>query len=567
MVAKKVGCLLLSLTLLSSGLVGCSGKGEAGEKGATPAPTIEGAKKPAELVVLKGVTKNAKPFDWDSPIGKEWQKQTNVRIELEAFPDYNARLAVLASSRQWPDLVEQTDDNTVFYDMGMLRPMDDLIDKYGPNIKKMFSYNNRDTLINLKKSPGDPKIYTLGRTTFEKSPVGMVSQPYALQLEAVKEAGYPKIRTLTDYENVIRDYMKKYPTIDGKPTLGISLLCETYWNFVFSVTNPATFATGAPDNGDFYIDANTGKTSFVQLRPENKEVYRWYNKMWNEGLLDKDSFVQKKDQYLEKIASGRVLGTVNTLGTYQPATTSLKKDGKEWRTYGYFPVTVNEQQESAIYWNAYGRNLNWGGLMLTTACKNPEAYIQFADFYCSDEGQYLLDWGLENVHYKVENGRRVRVPEVAQKLASDPTYIASQGFQLFSGLMPFYQEGIKDSKGGYYKPVTPETITSTYSNAEKEVLSKYNATIWKDLFKTEFPQPKYASIGNNPFGNPEITATITRCREIIQEKLVQAITAAPQNFDARYDEMVSALVNAGMNTINEKYEVELHKMHKLWGIE
>lgn len=576
---KKMLSLIMSCALLVAMSAGCNSETSSASapQESSSTPTSSAApqsssyavepEKPDEVIVLKGISKSAKAFDWDSPIGQEFIKQTGVRIDIETFPDYNARLAVLASSGQWPDLVEQVDDNTVFYDMGMLLPLDDLIDQYGTNIKKMFNYGGVDTMVNLRKSPEDPHIYSLGRTTFFKEPIGVVSQPYTLQLDVVRELGYPEIKTFEQYADAIRTYMKNHPTIDGQPTIGITLLCETYWNFVFSVTNPANYATGGSDNGDFLIDPDTGETAFIQLKPESKEVYRWYNQMWNEGLLDKDSFVQKKDQYLEKMASGRVLGTVNTLGTYSPAMTSLRSEGKDWRTVGYFPIALSEEYDSSIYWNAYGRNLNWGGLMVTTACENPEAYVKFADFYCSDEGQYLLDWGLEGVHYTVENGRRVRIPEVAEKLATDPTYIDSQGFQLFTGIMPFYQEGIKDANGDYYKAVTPETVATTYSEAEKEVLSHYGVTTWKELFKDEFPYPKYASIGNNPFGDPEMTAIITRCREIIQEKLVQAITAPVEEFDLRYDEMVAALEEAGMNTITEKYEVELHKMHKMWGME
>ncbi|WP_353626567.1 hypothetical protein [Bacillus sp. JCM 19041] len=47
-------------------------------------------------------------------------------------------------------------------------------------------------------------------------------------------------------------------------------------------------------------------------RDEEKEYFRWLNHMNDEGLLDPESFVQKYDQYLEKISSGRVLGLTDT---------------------------------------------------------------------------------------------------------------------------------------------------------------------------------------------------------------------------------------------------------------
>ncbi|PAD27812.1 hypothetical protein CHH60_29515, partial [Paenibacillus sp. 7523-1] len=67
-------------------------------------------------------------------------------------------------------------------------------------------------------------------------------------------------------------------------------------------------ATGAPDDGEYYINPETYEAMLHYKRPEEKEYFRWLNKMYNEGLLDKDTFVQKDDQYKSKIASGRVLG-------------------------------------------------------------------------------------------------------------------------------------------------------------------------------------------------------------------------------------------------------------------
>ena len=44
----------------------------------------------------------------------------------------------------------------------------------------------------------------------------------------VKELSYPRLVIVDDYENAIRTYIDKHPTIDGQPTIGLSLLAE-YW--------------------------------------------------------------------------------------------------------------------------------------------------------------------------------------------------------------------------------------------------------------------------------------------------------------------------------------------------
>jgi putative aldouronate transport system substrate-binding protein len=96
----------------------------------------------------------------------------------------------------------------------------------------------------------------------------------------------------------------------------LSLLADD-WRYLITVTNPAVFATGGPDDGEWYIDSTTKKAVLHHTRPEEKEYFRWLNHMYHSGLLDKESFVQKYDQYQAKISSGRVVGLIDAKWEYQ----------------------------------------------------------------------------------------------------------------------------------------------------------------------------------------------------------------------------------------------------------
>ena len=63
-------------------------------------------------------------------------------------------------------------------------------------------------------------------------------------------------------------------------------------------------------------------------REEEREYFRWLNHMNDIGLLDKESFVQKYDQYKAKIATGRVIGIIDQEWDYADAENSLKAEGK-----------------------------------------------------------------------------------------------------------------------------------------------------------------------------------------------------------------------------------------------
>ena len=43
--------------------------------------------------------------------------------------------------------------------------------------------------------------------------------------------------------------------------------------------------------------------------PTAKAYYQKLNEMYNKGVVDQETFIMNYDQYIEKLSSGRVLGT------------------------------------------------------------------------------------------------------------------------------------------------------------------------------------------------------------------------------------------------------------------
>ncbi len=71
---------------------------------------------------------------------------------------------------------------------------------------------------------------------------------------------------------------------------------------------------GGMNDGEYHVDPEMYEARLHYKRPIEREYFRWLKKLYSEGLLDKDSLVQKEDQYKVKIASGRVLGAASDEG-------------------------------------------------------------------------------------------------------------------------------------------------------------------------------------------------------------------------------------------------------------
>lgn len=496
-------------------------------------------------------------------VGQEIIKKTGVTLNAEHAVNGRGeeKFALMAASGEYPDLVYPKSDIGKLVDAGALIDLTDLIDKYGPNIKKVYGdYFNR-----IKYSSEDPAIYTIP-TNLGVDHIAFDAQAgFEIQHQALKKLGYPKIRTVQDFEKALKDYVAKYPTTNGQPTIPLSLDAED-WKIQITVTNPAVTATGGPDDGEYYIDPKTHKAILHYKRPEEREYFRWLNHMYNEGLLDKDTFVQKSDQYKSKIAAGRVIGLIDQEWNYQDAENALKAAGKDEFTYAHFPVTLNEKYEDHSL-QPIGFDTA-SGIGITTSCENPVRAIKFLDFLASDEGQILRNWGIEGQHYNVENGKRVIPADVQQRKNTDnASFSRESGIGLYWIWGPHYGDSVKDPSGNYYTTNYPEMITENYSKAEKESLQAYKAHTWKDLFPNEkdFPVKEWGAAYNMPVPtNTNYNVIYQKSQDIVRKRIPEAVLAKPDQFDAVYDRMLQELDQAGVPKAEEIYTDLIQNRLKLW---
>ncbi|QEN04370.1 extracellular solute-binding protein [Thiospirochaeta perfilievii] len=502
--------------------------------------------------------------NWDnmeSDTGKYIMEKTGVKLDVEmAVGDPEQKINLIAASGVYPDLISPKGASGALIEAGALLDLTELIDQHAPNIKAVLG----DQMKRLRYSNDDKSIYFIPSDALNQY-YYRVGGPFNLQLDVVKELGYPEIRTLEQYEAAIQAYVNKYPTIDGQKTIGLSLLADD-WRIMISTTNPAFFATGAPDDGEFTIDPETFDAQIHYKRPAEREYFRWLNHMNDIGLLDQESFVQKYDQYIAKIASGRVLAAIDQDWEISQAVNSLKSEGKYNRIYGRFPVTLNKDYKIPVFQQT-GFSGGWG-LAITTSCKDPVKAIKFLDYLASEEGQIVVNWGLEGIHYNYdENGKRVIPDDVMDMKVND-----NNKFKMETGIGNYllsarYGDGNKDSTGNYFTTNNPEMILKDYSDLEKEVLAGYGATFWKDLFpkEDEFPVKPWGAAWNIPIPNDSpITVFQQKEQDIVRRLIPEAILATPAEFDEVYDQLLEELEAINATEMEKEYSKYIKKRIQLW---
>ncbi len=496
---------------------------------------------------------------WNDPVAQEITKRTGVTLEVErpVAGDTQA-IPLMIASGEYPDIIFAKGDLTKLIDAEAVIPLDDLIEQYGQNLKDLYG----DQLVRLRNSPSDPHIYSVG-TYGVKQAILETAGTMQLQHAVLKELGYPEIKTLEDYENALRAYMKKYPTINGQKTIGLSLLIDT-WQWYIDLSNPGNYTIGYPDDGQWIVDSNLN-ARYKFLDPEISQYYKWLNKLNAEGLLDPESFTQKEDVWKSKIASGRVLGIAYPNWGYGDARTSLIQNGQPERTYAYLPVTAGEKYKDPSL-KDYGFSGGWG-IAISSSCKDPVRAFKFLDWFCSEEAQILVNWGIENVNYVIKDGKRVVPAEEQNRADTDPDYSKKTGVGRW--IHPFPQRGTAalDKNGDFITRTSRQRLIDNYLPVEKETLAAYGVQMWVDLFPTseELGVSKHGQVWQYALP-PELNEKVTAADEYVKTALAQCVLAKPADFEAKWAELQKKLKDMGMEQAGVELTGIIGEKMKLWGV-
>ena len=367
---------------------------------------------------------------------------------------------------------------------------------------------------------------------------------------ALKENDYKYPKTLDEYEKMIKSYLAAHPkTEDGLDMIGITMSASD-WHWMITLGNPAgLIADASPDNGQWIID-DEYNVHYKHVTDEEKEYFKWLCRMYNEGILDPNFATQTDDDYIAKVASGRVVAITDAEWHYSQCEATLVADGKVDQTYVGLPVTLREDQvEKALLYQ--GTTVGWG-IGITKSCEDPVRAIKFLDYLCSDEGQILYHWGIEGENYFLDDdGQPYRTDEEVAKAQSDPDYAKNTGIDNYTGF-PIYGTGSYSEDGFPYTPTTKESVIANYNTAEKEGCEAMGFEMLTDMFAQpeEFDLLPYSALW--AYQQPqELAEKQTILDEIAWPGLVKCVTGTEDEFDGNWESMVQELTDNGLADAEE----------------
>ena len=546
---KKKIMLVAAAAVLALSLVGCNKAGTSAKKSDKLNISVftiqQREQPPADNKTYKWIEeKFGVTFSWDILVGDKDQK-----------------IGVLIASNDLPDLVEV--DSEKFQGAGCLYDLKPLVEKYAPNLLKHYSTawkqmidqdSEKDANGNIVKE----HIYSLPNYgVYDGTPSDTYynQNGWWVQKAVLKEFGYPVIKTIDEYFDLIEKYYKKYPTIDGMPTIPFSIITAD-WE-AFNLWNPPQFLGGNPNDGNGHVVKEGNKYVYYDIFTDDN-AKRWFklaNGYFQRGLIDPASFTDNRDQYYAKIAQGRVLGMFIQGWQFmgEPEQT-LWSAGKDERTYAPLPVTFDETIKPH-YRDRSLPNLQ-RGYGITKKCPEEKAIkiLQFMDEMIKEENQKILYWGFEGTDYLIdtdgsvtgEKGAAYRTQAMRDQ-QKDPNYLEKNFAMLWREEAPKL-EGTMAS--GYSRSM--DDLPWEYALSQKQVdldlWEAYGVGSYAEFVDPNPPQNAgwYPMWQCNPSaengGFEEEAAVAMTGFETVQRKyLPQMIMGKPADFDKTWDEYCSLL--------------------------
>lgn len=305
---KKVIISGVVLSLSGVMLASCGGTKETSSKSATKDLKLTQVSFPLkEKVSLKmtaGMSTLAPKNPNDMLLFKRLEEQSNVHIEWTNYAsDFAEKRNLDIASGDLPDAffnAQAGDEDLLTWGKnGVIVPLEDIIDKYMPNLQQVFKERPQYKEM-LTASDGHiysfPWIEELGEG---KKSIHTVNSLAWINKKWLDNLGLAMPETTEELHTVLKAFKENDPNGNGKKDeIPMSFISKDDGNDLKMLT--AAFGDGTGDNGDHLTVSNDHKVIFTANQSGYKDSIKYFHSLYKEGLIDKEAFEQDWNRYVGK---------------------------------------------------------------------------------------------------------------------------------------------------------------------------------------------------------------------------------------------------------------------------
>lgn len=327
----------------------------------------------------------------ESLMYKELETRTNVHVEFihPAEGQESEQFNLMVNSKDLPDVIQTyAGDYKGGMDKaisdGVYLKLNDLIDKYAPNFKKL---RQDDPELARQTITDQGNIYAfpvIGEDKNEPAWWGPV-----IRKDWLNDLGLKEPTSIDEWYNVLTQFKEKKNS--QTPLMIRKNGIDSYGAFV------SAFDIGP----GFYKKGNSVK--YGPMEAGFKDYLITMSKWFNEGLVDKDFATRDRKSRDAAITSGKAGAYITEYALVDQYAAAIKgTDAK-----AEFAPTVQPSLKpggNVQYRVVNNRNGGYEAV-ITTASKHPERIVKWFDYAYSKEGYMLFNYGIEGTSYKMVDGK------------------------------------------------------------------------------------------------------------------------------------------------------------------
>jgi putative aldouronate transport system substrate-binding protein len=348
-------------------------------------------KEPITLNIFAGRTPQSAK-DWnDVMIWNEYEDLTNIDVKWEMVADsgLEEKRNLALASGNIPDAFHTASmpslDIQKYGKQGVFISLNDLIDDYAPNLKKIFEEHPE---VKSAVTFPDGNIYsfpTIVDDDFFSMKLG--PRPWINQ-EWLDELDIDMPETLEEYHDFLKAVKDKQPGDGGDIPFGsysIDMLIR-WLNGSFGLVNRGY------NHPYVDMDPNKEELRFIPIAEEYKEMLQYVHKLYEEELIEQNIFSIESGQFLANASEGKYGSTVS----HSPEDLFSKETG---RAFSPAPALEGPHGDKLMT-GITPMVTDIGGFVITNVNEHPVATVKWMDYFYSDEGAKLFLMGKEGETYK-----------------------------------------------------------------------------------------------------------------------------------------------------------------------
>ncbi|MCL6602755.1 MAG: extracellular solute-binding protein [Paenibacillus sp.] len=329
-------------------------------------------------------------------------EKTGVTIDRKlATGNDDDYLNTMIASGDLPDTIMLDWNNPAVMKLiknGMVYSIDELMDKYAPELKSMLDPDM------VKYHSIDGKLWYLPNLFETKDrltsgvPITPI-RPWFFRSDIYKAIGSPKLESTDDLLNALKLAKEKYPDVSPVGVESFDVAKNGFegslsMNFLVDSFSPYLMEERIKDDQQI-VEYPMRNAGFI-------DAFRYMNKLYLNDLFDPQLLIYKQEQYEEKLYGAQYASAsqfMNNMYTqYNPKIESTLGAEQKYTVIGGLKANGQDPRYPA------SRLMGWQGFFITKSAKDPERIIRFAEYAWSDEGQMDMRYGKEGETYDMVDG-------------------------------------------------------------------------------------------------------------------------------------------------------------------